>query len=145
MTLQELANQYLGADQDDVAEVARRNFGYIVDRVGKRLDDPKAGMVTAIKIFASFVAADGKIAQDEWVTFQYIFQTEMGDDEAKMLLEQCEDKDIYDFAKTTMKAFDDEMRKNIIVFGLAVCAIDKCFSQEEFDYVLDLIKLRESM
>ena len=145
MTLRELINQYLGADKEDVAQVARKNFRWIADTIGKHLNDEKMGVNAAICIFSSFVAADGKVTEEEWASFQYIFQVQMGDDECKALVKQCEEKGIYEFTKTTMRTFDDEMRKNIIVFGLAICAIDDCFSDDEFNFISDLIKLRESM
>lgn len=145
MTLQELANQYLGADQNDVAAIARKNFDWIAQVIGRATNNAEAGVSAAITIFSSFIAADGKVTIEEWSEFQYIFQLDMGDEEQKALLAQCENKDIFNFTKKIMKSFDDEMRKNIIVFGLSVCCIDRCFGDLEADYIHDLIKIRESM
>ena len=145
MTLGELADQYLGADKNDVAAIARKNFRWIAKTVGDAVGNEEAGICAAITIFSSFVTADGKLTEEEWAEFQYIFQLDMGDDEQRALLAQCEEKSIFDFTKKTMRSFDDEMRKNIIVFGLAVCCIDDLFSDPEADYIHDLIKIRESM
>ena len=99
MTLGELADQYLGADKNDVAEIARKNFKWIACELGKAFKDQETGVLAAMEIFASFIAADGKIAKGEWIEFQYVFQLDMGDDEAKALLEQCENKDVFNYTK----------------------------------------------
>lgn len=144
MTLQEIAKQYIDADIQNVAEISRSKFEYIVKRIDEREMTENAGFEGALRILATFIIGDGHFEESELALFNFIFNYKAKYEQVVSLLRDYENRESFQYVFDVMNSYDDEMRKNIIVFGLTVFTIDKKFSEPEEHYIQDLIKNRES-
>ena len=109
--------------------------------------------LSGVEIFASFIygaiAADGKLSEDEYAFIYPLLHTFFGDsvnyEDAKRAFsslskEHKELKNIVDDMVDLIGCFSDEMKADIILVAMLICAVDGKISQREKNWIKKLIK-----
>lgn len=129
-TYQELYDGYLKADKNKVAAIAKEKFTNIVKRVYAETNDEEVAFNTAVLTFSTFVVMDDKLSNEEWALFQYIMQQELPREDVVQICKCAENgkgaQIINDLADS-----DKDFKKDVVVLGLCVCAIDGNISPDE--------------
>ena len=109
--------------------------------------------LSGVEIFASFIygaiAADGKLSEDEYALIYPLLHAFFGDsinyEDAKRAFsslskEYKELKNMVDDMVDLIGCFSDEMKADIIVVAMLICAVDGKISLKEKNWIKKLIK-----
>lgn len=129
-TYQELYDGYLKADKNKVADIAKEKFANIVRKVANETGDEELAFRTAVLTFSTFVVMDDKLSDDEWALFMYIMQQKLERDEVVQICKCAEDGNGAQMINELADS-DADFKKDVVVLGLCVCAIDGNISPDE--------------
>ena len=109
--------------------------------------------LSGVEIFASFIygaiAADGKLSEDEYALIYPLLHAFFGDsinyEDAKRAFsslskEHKELKNMVDDMVDLIGCFSDEMKADIIIVAMLICAVDGKISLKEKNWIKKLIK-----
>lgn len=129
-TYQELYEGYLKADKDKVAAIAKEKFTNIVKRVYSETNDQELAFHTAVLTFSTFVVMDDKLSNEEWALFQYIMQQQLPREDVIQIC-KCAENGKGAQIINNLADNDKDFKKDVVVLGLCVCAIDGNISPDE--------------
>jgi len=113
-------------------------------------DDGRDVVTMYLQFILATVAADGKLAPEEFVLLKAFFDKSAGKDvtydEAVVIFNQMgldkpqDMKDIVDAMVDVIGLVDEELKDDIVLLCLLVCAVDGDVSQEEKDWIRQLVQ-----
>ena len=120
--------------------LALDSFKKLIPEIKKYFDDRQTvGLILAI--FASSVAADGKISGEEFALVKSFFmamEIDMADEDIVKMLADIAKDGAYDAIKKLNQVLSAEGRAYLVSLVAAICAIDDRIAPQEVSYLSDL-------
>lgn len=118
---------YANDTKESLAKQARQYFYEIYNETTKLVDNDKYAQDFVMSLFASFIAADNKIAPDEWALYNFILEISEANnyENIQSCVDNFKKNYNYDELDEIIDLCPQELKNKIIKFGLCVCAIDE--------------------
>ena len=115
-------------------------IGDIAPELQKHFDSAQSAKII-VAIFATSVAADGKLNSNEFALFKSFMNAmgiKMSDDEYVKLISNFSDKDSYQAIHALNKILTADGKASLVMLVAAICAIDDRIDPNETSFLEDL-------
>ena len=138
--LKSALQQIVDLSTEDKIGLALDSFKNLIPEIKKYFDD-KQTSVLVLTIFASSVAADGKISREEFALVKSFFmalEIEMSDEDIVKMIADIATSGAYDAVKKLNTLLSPEGKAYLVSLVAAICAIDNKIAPQEVSYLEDL-------
>ena len=122
--------QYMALNKEELADLARDLFNKISRGLSNTENNSDFGLSFALGVVANAIAADGKLGDDEWALFMYIFQGEFEREDVVAVLKAYNSRDVIYAIKELSKQYEG-LNEDVFNLVYAISAIDGNISGEE--------------
>lgn len=136
-------NKVVGTPRDVLVSMVYDLSLKCIPALSKVVDDDANGVLIFTNFLMTALAADGRLADEEFTTVEPFFKALLGDEfdykQCKKLIKNSDDKKIVDLTVKLVHSLPDELAKDLILLAIIICAVDGEVSKKERVYIERLL------
>ncbi len=133
--LKEMLKTVEKTDKGDLFLSIHAMSAKILNALNEAVEDPAVAVNMYCSYLLTVLAADGRLADEEFLTVEPLFKAFFGDDfdyeACKVMVKEADNKNVLSFMVKLVHSLPDEIAADLVFVTVAICAIDGKVSHKE--------------